>query len=73
MNGETCPVCDKGILTKKVVDETFEYNGSEVTIPDYIIYACNTCEEAIVDSETLKTSGKILKEHLLECKAHINN
>ncbi len=73
MNGETCPICDKGILTKKVVDETFEYKGSEITIPDYIIYKCDTCEEAIVDKETLRTSGKILKEHLLACKAHINN
>lgn len=68
MNGETCPVCDKGILTKKVIDETFEYNGNKIVIPNYIIYACDTCEEAIVDSETLKTSGKILKEHLIKYK-----
>lgn len=72
MNGEACPICDKGILTKKVVDETFEYNGSEITIPDYIIYECDICKEAIVDKETLRTSSKILKEHLIECKAHIN-
>ena len=68
MNSETCPVCDKGILTKKVVDETFEYKESKITIPNYIIYKCNTCEEAIVDKETLRTSGKILKEHLIGYK-----
>ncbi len=73
MNGEACPICDKGILTKKVIDETFKYKESEITIPNYIIYKCATCEEAIVDNEALKASGKILKEHLLECKLHVND
>ena len=62
MDGETCPVCDTGILTKKVIDETFEYKGKHITIPDYIIYECDICDEAIVDNETIKTSSKIIKE-----------
>ncbi len=48
--------------TKKVIDETFEYKGKHITIPDYIIYTCDECEESIVDNETIKTSGKIIKE-----------
>ena len=62
MHGEVCPICDVGTLTKKVIDERFEYKGKYITIPDYIIYTCNTCDESIVDNKTIKTSGKIMKE-----------
>jgi HTH-type transcriptional regulator/antitoxin MqsA len=57
-----CPICGKGQLSKKKITETFNYKGRTITIPDYVIYECNVCGEAIVDRETLKSSGKILKE-----------
>lgn len=61
MEAEKCPICDEGVLQREAKDEVFEYKGENVTIPDYIVYRCNVCKEAIVDNETLKTSGKILK------------
>jgi len=57
-----CPICGKGKLIKKKITETFNYKGRTITIPDYVIYECNVCGEAIVDGNTLKKSGKILKE-----------
>lgn len=66
MNGDACPVCGKGILTKKVIDEAFVYKKRKIVISEYVVYECSTCGEAIVDKETLKTSGEILKEHLLD-------
>jgi len=56
------PVCGAGSLKKKVGTESFEYKGETRTIPNYVTYACNECGEAIVDSATLKESGKMLKD-----------
>lgn len=55
-----CPICGEGKLTKKIIDETFTYKGQSITIPNYIIYECDSCGEAIVDSRTLKIAGKKL-------------
>ena len=49
-------------LKKKVGAESFEYKGETKTIPNYVAYACKECGEAIVDSATLKESGKMLKD-----------
>lgn len=57
---EYCPICGEGKLTKKIIDETFTYKGQSITIPNYIIYECDSCGEAIVDSRTLKIAGKKL-------------
>jgi len=57
---ENCPICGEGKLIKKVVEETFTYKGKSITIPDYVIYECNLCGEAIVDKKTLKSAGKKL-------------
>ncbi len=60
--GDTCPVCGSGNLTKKIIEETFEYKGRHLTIPDYIVYECSECKEEIVDKKTLKTSSLLIKD-----------
>lgn len=62
MKAQKCPVCGAGSLQKKIGTESFEYKGETKTIPNYVTYACSECGEAIVDSATLKESGKILKD-----------
>jgi len=62
MQGERCPICDKGTLKKEVVSEPFEYKGQRIAVPDYVKYRCNKCGEAVVDNSTLRESGKILKD-----------
>jgi len=57
-----CPICKKGNLTEKKIEEVFSYKGYHIAIPDYTIYECDTCGEAIVGRNTLKKSGKILKK-----------
>ncbi|MDT8316936.1 MAG: type II toxin-antitoxin system MqsA family antitoxin [bacterium] len=60
--GDACPVCGAGELTRKVIEETFEYKGRHLTIPDYVVYECDACEEEIVDKKTLKTSSGPIKD-----------
>lgn len=63
LSNTRCPICGKGILVKKHIVEAFEtFDESVIEVPDYIVYECYNCGEAIVDRETLKTSGKILRE-----------
>lgn len=62
MENKKCPICGTGTLSKVVKDEQFEYKGQSITVPDYIVYACDACEEEIVDKLTLKHSGKILND-----------
>ena len=66
MKQNTCPVCGKGTLTKELVEERFEYKGQSISIPNYLIYRCNACHEAIVDKGTLKSSSKLLRN--FKCK-----
>jgi HTH-type transcriptional regulator/antitoxin MqsA len=66
MKQNTCPVCGKGTLNKELVEERFEYKGQSVSIPNYLAYKCDACNETIVDKGTLKSSGKLLKN--FKCK-----
>jgi len=61
MKAQKCPVCGTGELKKKVGAQDFEYKGESITIPNYVTYKCNECGESIVDDESLKESGKKLK------------
>lgn len=61
MESERCPICDQGTLKKETRDKVFEYRGDTVTIPAYVVYRCSACNDAVVDNETLKTSGHLLK------------
>jgi len=60
--GARCPICDGGILSKKVVTETFEYKGKSFQYPNYTIYECPSCGEAIVDKKTLRESGRTIRD-----------
>ena len=62
MKTKNCPICGTGKLKKKVGTESFEYKGETLTIPDYVTFLCKECGETIVDSVTLKESGKKLKD-----------
>jgi HTH-type transcriptional regulator/antitoxin MqsA len=62
MKKNVCPICGDDVLKKEVVEEKFDYKGRSIIIPDYIVYRCNKCNEAIVDRETLKNSGRLLKD-----------
>lgn len=61
MEAERCPICNQGTLKREVSDKVFEYGGDTVTIPAYVVYRCSACNDAVVDNETLKTSGHLLK------------
>ncbi|KAF0183097.1 MAG: HTH-type transcriptional regulator / antitoxin for MqsR toxin [Nitrospirae bacterium] len=61
MKDQKCPICGTGSLRKEIGAETFEYKGKSISIPNYVTYACDACGEAIVDNNTMKKSGKILK------------
>lgn len=64
--GQECPICGAGKLERKVIDETFEYKGHSLVIPDYVIYECPTCEESLVDKKSSRESQKILKDFFRE-------
>lgn len=68
-----CPVCGAGKLKKKIGTEAFEYKGETVEIPNYVTYACAECGESIVDSVTLKESGKMLKDFKLKMNRALND
>ena len=62
MKAQKCPICGAGSLKKEEKIETFTHKGKSIDIPNYIIWSCSECGEAIVDNESLKSSGKILKD-----------
>ena len=66
MKAQKCPICGAGFLKKEVKTATFTYKGKSKIIPGYITWVCSECGEAIVDNETLKTSGKTLKDFQCE-------
>jgi len=72
MKIKKCPVCGIGTLKKRIENEPFEYKGKQITIPNYITYACAECGEAVVDPITLKESGKILKDFQREVDGLLN-
>jgi YgiT-type zinc finger domain-containing protein len=62
IDGQECPICGLGKLERKVVDETFEYKGHSLVVPDYIIFHCAVCEESLVGRKSAKNSQIALKE-----------
>jgi HTH-type transcriptional regulator / antitoxin MqsA len=60
--GSICPVCGAGELEKKTVEERFTYKGETLTVPDYVVYECAACGEALVDPASSKRSSKLLKD-----------
>lgn len=60
--GGQCPFCGHDGLRKKVITETFEYKGKTFDYPNYVIYECPTCGEAIVDKKSMKGSGRAIRD-----------
>lgn len=60
--GSVCPVCGAGALAQKVVEEVFTYKGQTLTVPDYVVYECAACGEAVVDPASSKRASKLLKD-----------
>lgn len=63
---DICPFCNAGILQIEVKSEEFHYKGQLITIPGYCVYRCISCGDASVDNDTLRESGKILKDFQLK-------
>lgn len=68
-DGDKCPVCGSGTLTKKIIEEVFDYKGEALTIKNYVIYECPVCEESIVDSKTLEDT----ESSLIEFRRKVDN
>lgn len=64
MNTEVkeCPLCGHDGLRRSVVTETFEYKGKTFDYPNYVIYKCPSCKEAVVDKKSLKESGRAIRD-----------
>jgi len=64
MNREVkqCPLCGNNGLRRNVVTETFEYKGETFDYPNYVIYKCPRCKEAVVDKKSLKESGRAIRD-----------
>ncbi len=60
--GSVCPVCGVGALKQKSVEEVFSYKGRTLTVPDYLVYECAACDEAVVDPASSKRASKLLKD-----------
>lgn len=71
MDGDSCPICGFGVLTKKIIAKIFSYKGEEIIIKDYVIYKCSFCKESIVDNQTLKDTSHILKKFKTNVKEKI--
>jgi len=60
--GGQCPLCGQSGLRRKVVTETFEYKGEKLHYPNYVIYECPSCNEAVVDKKSMKESGRAIRD-----------
>jgi HTH-type transcriptional regulator/antitoxin MqsA len=60
--GEVCPVCGTGTLTRKEITATFEYKGQSFDIPNYVIWECSACEERLVSSKDSKANGRLIRD-----------
>ena len=60
--GDSCPTCDAGKLSKETITEEFEYKNKKLSIPNYIIFVCNHCEEEFVSRKTIRATEKELTD-----------
>lgn len=59
-----CKVCGAPGVVRKVIDETFTYEGQSAILKGYIIYDCANCGEAIADPESVKRIEPLMQELL---------
>jgi len=56
-----CPVCEKGVLGRKSVTQTYTYKGRSINIEQPGDY-CNCCNGGILVSADIKATEKILHD-----------
>jgi len=59
---ELCPLCNEGNLRKRDRDESFNYKGQKLIIPNYTVYVCDKCNEELVDEKTINAAEKKLRD-----------
>ena len=59
---DQCPICGCSELKKKIITEIFKYKGNKLEYPNYVIYECSECGEAIVDQKSMKQSGRAIRD-----------
>jgi len=64
--GGKCEICGNDGVQKKIITETFEYKGKTFDYPNYVIYECPVCDEAVVDKKSLKESGRAIRDFYRE-------
>ncbi|MDO9069372.1 MAG: type II toxin-antitoxin system MqsA family antitoxin [Deltaproteobacteria bacterium] len=60
--GDECPLCGGGRLCEKVVEEHFSYKGHSLAVPDFQIFECPACGEAVVEKNSARRAEKLLKD-----------
>ena len=63
-DGDVCPICGNGILLEKIIDkEIFNLpNNVKIEVPNYKIFECNYCKEALVSDESVERTERIIKK-----------
>jgi HTH-type transcriptional regulator/antitoxin MqsA len=61
-HGDSCPLCGGGLLCEKVIEESFNYKGHSLAVPDYHVLECPACGEAVVDKDSARRAEKMLKD-----------
>jgi len=60
--GDKCPLCGADNLCQKVHEESFSYKGHSMDVPDYHIFECSSCGEALVEKGSARRAEKMLKD-----------
>ena len=61
-HGDNCPLCGGGRLNEKVIEESFNYKGHSLIVPDYRILECSACGEAVVAKDSARQAEKLLRD-----------
>lgn len=53
-----CPLCERGELQSRTINETIRYGGSSLVVPGIEISACSSCDEEVVLPEQAKANER---------------
>ena len=68
-NGDTCPLCEKGILRSVVKDVKFEYKEHIKILKGETVLVCDTCGYESLNPET----NKAIDDSLLDFRKSVDN
>lgn len=69
-NGQTCPVCEVGKLTKVKKDVPFTFNKKTVTFNDIDVFVCDTCEDGSIIEDKW---SRVIDYTLMEFRRNIKS